>query len=82
MFMRKIFTAIIIVSAPLVLAACGEKAVEPEETIVAEETVIEEPPVDATASEAQNAVDATADVSKPAPTSGISEATERGSDEK
>ena len=79
--MQRTLTTILMVPA-LALASCGEKAAEPEETIVAEETVIEEPPVDATASEAQNAVDATADVSKPAATSGINEATERGSDEK
>ena len=80
--MQRILTTIMMVSASLALASCGEKAAEPEETIVAEETVVEEPPIDATASEAQNAVDATADVSKPAATSGINEATERGSDEK
>ena len=80
--MRKVYIAIMIASAPLALTACGEKAAETEDTIVAEETVIEEPPVDASAPEEENAVDATADVSEPAVKSGISDATERDSDEK
>lgn len=55
--MRKVFIAIMMISAPLALAACGEQAAEPEDTIVAEEMVVEEPPVDATAPVTENAVD-------------------------
>ena len=80
--MQRILTTILMVSASLALASCGDKTAEPEETIVAEETVVEEPPVDATAPVADNAVDATADISKPAATSGESDATDGGSSEK
>jgi len=82
MNMRKVFIAVMMASAPFALAACGEKATETEDTIVVEETVVEDAPVDATAPEEKNAVDATADVSKPAVKSGISDATEESSDEK
>ena len=48
MNMRKIVATILVISAPLAFAACGEQPAETEETIVAEETVVEEPTEDAT----------------------------------
>ena len=54
--MRNIFKILLVVSAPLALAACDKPAAEPEETVVTEEAVTEEPATDAMAP----AADATA----------------------
>lgn len=90
MNMRKIFTTIMLISAPLALAACGEKAAEPEETVVIEETVAEEPAADAMAPAEDDATDAADDAADAAmddaeekgDATERGDGTERGSEEK
>ncbi len=72
--MRKMFTMILVASAPLALAACNKPAAEPDETVVTEETVTEEPAADVMAP----AADATA----PAADAKAPATDERGSDER
>lgn len=77
--MRKMFTMILMASAPLALAACNKPAAEPDETVVTEETVTEEPAADAMAP----AADATAPAADAMATDAKAPATdERGSDER
>lgn len=82
--MRKIFIAALAVTAPFALAACGEKAAEPEETVVAEETMAEEPADDAMAPAVADEEDAAADAAEAAGDDAEEkgDATERGSEEK
>ena len=77
--MRKMFTMILMASAPLALAACNKPAAEPDETVVTEETVTEEPAADAMAPAADAAAPA-ADAKAPATDERGSD--ERGSDER
>ena len=66
--MRKIFTTILMISAPLALAACNKPAAEPEETVVTEETVPVEPATDGMAPDGAEdaAMPATDDPATPA----------------
>lgn len=74
--MRKFFTTILIISAPLALAACNKPAAEPEETVMTEEPVPVEPATDAMAPATDTMAPATEAAAPPADERG--DPTERG----